>query len=186
MSRCQPSSMLKILFGRYSRFVRLVELAGVILSALIIYRWSQLGMQGLPDILFAFILVHYGWIRFCFLFPWYPGVKSGDPDQPELGIVIHFLKALVPMSYVLCLTAILYLLGFTWVPTILANVIMIVVSGVNVILVWFHWHDKDSLPVNFFTRELILAKEPPIAVEEGHKKHIVQVSGARKGARTPA
>lgn len=159
--------MLKILFGRYSRFVRTVEAVAVILAGMIVYQLVYKARWSVPDYLFVLLLGHYLFIRFCDVFPWYPGVKSRDPRVPELGIEIHFLKALVPTSYILFATALLYLLGLEWFVTIAANLMMIAVSGVNGILITFHIRDRDPLPVNYFTRELIVSGEQPIVAPAG-------------------
>ncbi len=178
--------MLKVLFGRYSRVIRLVEAVALVLTGVIVYGWWKAGSWDIPDALYSLLLLQYAWIRFCYFYPWYPAVKSQDPEVPELGIEIHFVKALVPTSYILAATALLSLLGLAWPATILANLMMFVVSGVNVILVWFHFHDKDPLPVNFFTRSLILLDETAATKQAGHEKHLVQVSRAAKGERSIA
>lgn len=178
--------MLKFLFGRYSRWVRLIEVMGVFLSGAILYRWTQEGLQSIPDYLFASLMLHYLFIRFCRIYSWYPGVKSQDRSTPELGIEVHFLKALVPTSYILLTTTLLVFLGLAWPATIVANLMMIMVSAVNGILIYFHVHDKDTLPVNYFTRSLILSDASGMTQQGGHNQHIVQMKGSEKSQRNVA
>lgn len=178
--------MLKFLFGRYSRFVRFLELTAVLFSGIIVSRWAERGFGIVPDYLFALLLLHYLFIRFCYLYRWYPGIASRDPSETELGIEIHFLKALVPTSYILSLTALLFLIGLAWPATILSNLMMIVVSGVNVILIGFHFRDNDILPVNYFTRELILSDAAAMTQKGGHKEHLVQLKRTEKRERPAA
>ena len=102
------------------------------------------------------LLLQYGFVRACHGINWYPEAKHRRTGDPELGIEVHFLKALVPTSYILAASSLLFFFGMQWTSMILANLMLFVVSGVNGILVAFHWRDDRRIPVNYFTRNLYL------------------------------
>lgn len=151
--------MLRILFGRYSRLVRTLEVVTLLCAGWIITQRVQTASWFAADTLLAVLWGHYVFIRFCHMFPWYPNAWHRDPEVPELGIEVHFIKSLVPTSYILAISSLVHLTHIPWLSwTILitANLMMVVVSGVNVILLSFHLRDKDPLPVNHFTHNLHL------------------------------
>lgn len=148
--------MLKFLFGRYSRVVRVLEVVGLAVTAFNLSGplWTR-SWQG-PDTLVILLLLQYGFVRTCRGINWYPEAQYRRTADPELGIEVHFLKALVPTSYILAASSILFCFGLQWTSMILANLMLFVVSGVNGILITFHWRDDRPLPVNYFTRNLYL------------------------------
>ncbi len=163
--------MWKFLFGRYSRLVRSLELAALVLLGVLVYRWFQRGALQAQDYLLILLWCHYFFVRGCVAYRWYPRVKSADSAVPELGIELHFLKALVPISYILFIATLLYTLGAGWFSGIFANIIVMPITIVNSILIGFHLRDHAAHPVNFFTRELILLDEPPAHLAGGHQAH---------------
>lgn len=148
--------MLKFLFGRYSRWVRIVEGLGLGLTLFNLARSAFLQAWVGADTLMVILLLQYLFIRTCRGINWYPEARYRRESDPELGIEVHFLKALVPTGYILLGSSALFLAGFEWTAMILANLMLFVVSGVNGILVTFHFRDDRLLPVNYFTRNLYL------------------------------
>lgn len=117
--------------------------------------------------LFALLLIQYLFVRGCDLYPWYPRWETPeDFSDRQVGIRVHFLKALVPTSYILAVTSFTCLLGVDWlsfVIVLLADLLLFVVSGVNGILIWFHCHDKEPLPVNYFSLNKVKSLGTPPA-----------------------
>lgn len=106
------------------------------------------------DGLFLFLLACSLFIFTCDLIRWYPDSERPEGRGQKIGIEIHFLKARVPTSYILAVTAALALAGIPYLSTgavILADLMMLVVAPVNGILIWFHVRDKDPTPMNFFS-----------------------------------
>jgi len=144
--------MLKFLFGRRSRMVRMFEIVGVFLTILVIGDMTTRENMVLADYLYSLGILQYLFIRFCQLFPWYLGHRKKYPTpRGELGIEVHFLKSLVPASYTLCLGSFLFSAGIELTASLLMLLILIPVTGVNGILIAFHLRDHEPLPVNYFT-----------------------------------
>ena len=142
----------KVLFNRESPVVRSLEVVGVGLSGLSL--WKSLIPFDWRDGLFLFLLACCLFVFVCDLVKWYPDSERTGGAGQKIGIEVHFLKARVPTSYILAITAILCLLEIPYLSTgvvLLADVMMLVVAPVNGILIWFHRRDRDPTPMNFFS-----------------------------------
>lgn len=160
--------MFKILFNRYSLVVRLMELIGVINS--IIYLWNFEAAY-----LYLFLLLTYLFVRTCALVRWYPNGERPKMGVKHIGIEVHFVKALVPTSYILAVTSTFCLLDIPYLTTgivIFADLLMLIVAPVNGIQIYFHLKDKDPFPINYFSLNKYLGEDTalppnPSSVETG-------------------
>jgi len=131
--------MLKFLFNRFSKVVYAMEILGVALTA----AWYWQGP--LAKIAFLIYIVEYLLIRFCATKRWYSQAKRYE------GIELQFKKAMIPTSYILAITS---GLGFSTGSTIMlwaAIFLFAILLHVNVILLYLHYRDKNSTPVNFYS-----------------------------------
>lgn len=137
--------MLKFLFHRESFMVRLMEIIGLAGMGFIFWQIFRDKLTALQIIFFAVIVMEYLFLRFCTTWQWY--AQKGH----EKGIRLHFLKALVPTSYILTVTTWL----FAWLNEtfilIISIILLAVVCHVNIILIVLHFKDRDPLPTNFFS-----------------------------------
>lgn len=152
--------MLKFLFGRTSSVVRLLELVGVVNSA--VYLSARAGAHRNTPLLFffLFLLLCYLFVRVCDGINWYPREKTPPEGPRRLGIRVHFQKALVPTSYILAVASAFLLLAPPLVAAAVmafADLLMIVVVSVNGILIYFHLRNRDSLPINYFSSNKYLS-----------------------------
>jgi len=145
--------MINFLFDRFGWMVRFMEGVGAIGAYLFLqlFHWKE-GIT-FAESLFLLVLVQHIFFRVCDSISWYPN------EGRQLGIEVHFKKALVPSSYALALTAWTCLFGFQLPLLILANLVLFFMTMVNIIQIWFHFHDKEDLPVNYFTSNRHLEEE---------------------------
>lgn len=81
--------------------------------------------------------------------PWYAKQFRG------FGIEEHFEKTLVPTSYIMVVSGIIYRLWETCWPLLLTvNLLLVVIISVNFILLYFHFRDHDPLPPSYFAQNL--------------------------------
>lgn len=142
--------MIRFLFHRESFVVRMMEILGVFFS--ILYLRQNLADFDWRAGLFLLLLLQYLFVRVCDLVNWYP--KAERENTKKIGIQVHFQKALVPTSFILAITSFLGLMSVPYVSTgvlIFSILLMLVVAPVNGILLYFHFRDKDTLPMNFFS-----------------------------------
>lgn len=144
-----PKFMLKLFFHRDSRFVRAIEAVGAILFIPIIIR-------GGGGVIFWLYLFAYLLIRFSYNFNWYRSFK-GDRGQgtvdrgDELGIRLHFKKALVATSYIIFSMNIVFLLTGKVAILYMGLALLALVLYLHVILLYLHFRDKDERPPNYFS-----------------------------------
>lgn len=136
--------MVKSFFNRFSVMVRVMEVVGVLFMAALAVRLASSG-SALSWTLFAVVLVEYAFIRFCATHRWYPSAPRGS------GIELHFLKAVVPIGYVLALTGLFAFLMSPAPPLAVAALLLALIAHLNVILLYFHLRDDSLLPVNAFS-----------------------------------
>ncbi len=147
--------------------VRLLEAVGVVGSVFFLTMGRGVRLSADAPTTFGFylfLLTIYLFIRICDAIPWYPKQEtpSGYSNR-QVGIRVHFQKAIVPTSYVLFITSTVCLTtgGASateswWTPlqfatVILADLCLLLVASVNGILIWFHLRDKEQMPVNYFS-----------------------------------
>lgn len=167
--------MTRFFFNRHSKIVGLLELAGVVLAALVL--WRDWGWFDLRFCLFLLMLSCYLIIRICDWIPWYSKSQRviggtidktesccSSPKRLDIGIEVHFKKALVPTSYILFLASLMIYLEVSYISmglVILADLMMIVVTPVNGIMIYFHFKDKDPMPINYFSNNIYLNEKHP-------------------------
>lgn len=148
---------LKILFHRTSPIVRILEILGLIFSA-----WAFFKFYGAFGYRMGFFLAFFGeyiFLRFCDSFPWYPLSERPAGRGQKIGIEVHLQKSLVPASYILAIVAFLQIHPIPYLSFFLAAFAFflgLVLSSVNGILIYFHFRDKDPLPMNFFSNNRYL------------------------------
>lgn len=138
--------MFKVLFNRGGWVVRLLEVIGLVNSFFVLQRqgFELNGVTGL----YLFLLLCNLLVRVCDWIHWYPG------EPRWVGIEVHFRKARVPSSYILAIVSLICLSPFqtsSIVLLVLADLMMLVVVSVNGIQIYFHLHDRDPLPINYFS-----------------------------------
>lgn len=131
--------MLKFFFNRFSKVVYTMEILGVLLTV----GWvTQTKAVSIPLVIY---LVEYLSLRFCATLRWHKGAKRYE------GIELQFKKAMIPTSYIMVLTSgVGYFTGTTfllWVAIFLLAILL----HVNVILLYLHWKDKNTTPINYFS-----------------------------------
>lgn len=137
--------MIKLLFGRSSTAVKVMEGVGLILSPFALFR-ARLADEGAWHYgsIVAMLLI-YAFIRFCASVRWYKDVPRYS------GIELQFKKALVPTGYIMAIALALYLI-FGWLIFLIAGALLLaVVAHVDVILLYFHFRDRDTTPANFYS-----------------------------------
>ncbi len=126
--------------------VKIMEVLGICAYGVYTYKiWPHLDLR---FFLISFIIACYIFIRACDLYPWHGAKDRG------VGIRVHFQKAIVPTSYIMTVTSLLCLFTIPFLSTlliILAVLMMLVVTPVNGILIYFYLKDKDPLPINYFS-----------------------------------
>ncbi len=136
-----------------------MEVIGVLNSIWIL--WREMHTPSLQLGAYAFLLMTYLFLRICDWVPWYPG------EPRDIGIQVHFRKALVPTSYILAVTSSLVVLNVPFFSTfllLLADLMMLVVAPVNGIILYFHFKDRSALPINYFTRNLYFKEDGEVMI----------------------
>lgn len=141
--------MLKFFFDRFSKVVLIMEILGVLFTALWIYKLYFFLAFSYPPILTSVLLsiycVEYLFLRFCATKRWHPEAKRYE------GIELQFKKALIPTSYMMALTS---GVGFLTESTLLlwiAVPFMAIILHVNIILLYLHFKDKNTTPINYYS-----------------------------------
>jgi len=136
--------MLSFFFNRFSKTVLLMEIAGFSLMAIDFALTARRGPS--PSlVLILMVLLLYAFIRYCASRRWYKGVPRYS------GIELQFKKAMVPTSYTMALTGLLFLAWPSAIWPGIALLFLAVVAHVNVILLYLRNKDTDPTPVNYFT-----------------------------------
>ena len=134
--------MLKLLFGRSSHLVQLLELGGLFGMALMLVRWFQEPLWNATVVLFLTFTLLYLFIRLCYLIHWYPG------EGRDIGIEVHLKKSLVPTSYILPVVILSFVIGGEVFFLILGTLMLAIIAFVNILMIGFHFKDDASLPIN--------------------------------------
>lgn len=113
------------------------------------WQWSYRGGFTVSCfLLYLFLSLLITVIRFK---PWYKKEDRGA------GIEEHFEKVLVPLSYIMVLTNLIYhYWQASWPFLLFVSFLFTVILSVNFILLYFHTKDHDSTPPSYFARNLYL------------------------------
>jgi hypothetical protein len=131
--------MLNLLFGRKSRLVYTLEVAGIIAVVISFFKVSKVA---------AVFLFFHLMIRFCAHWKWY---KKFNKDN-NFGIGTHFTKMVVASSYILFIFGCAALLAKSIILIYLGSAGILFILHINAILLYFHFRDKDNTPPNFLSR----------------------------------
>lgn len=137
--------MIKLLFGRFSLAVKIAEAAGALMALVALIRSIAAGAGAWRIALTAAAIALYAFIRFCATARWYRDVPRYS------GIELQFKKALVPTGYTMSICFALYLLSGWTLWLVICDAFLVVVAHVNVILLYFHYRDRDPTQVNLYT-----------------------------------
>ena len=137
--------MLKFFFNKDSKVVLGMEILGVTTLIMLLVTLWPAGKTIPIKIAFILYIVLYIFIRVFASLRWYK-----DAERYE-GIELQFKRAMVPTSYILPLSNILLLIGGPGVLLYFSDFLLIVIAHVNVILIYFHLKDRETLKVNYFT-----------------------------------
>lgn len=144
-------TMLKLFFHRDSKFIRALEAVGAVLFIPII-------IKGDCGVIFWLYLFAYLLIRFSGSFNWYRSftVDGGQwtvDRKDELGIRLHFKKALVAASYIIFIVNAAFLLTGKMAVLYVGLGLFAMVLYLHAILLYLHFRDKDERPPNYFNTE---------------------------------
>lgn len=156
--------MFRLFLHHDSPLVRTLEIIGVVGMAVFFasdswwVAWQTTARVGL-----GVFLCGYLFLRYCASVRWYARPTPAATVRKYLGIELHFRRMLVLCSYVGSLTALWLSLGgwpvFLWAM----NAILIFFSYGNGLLLWFHYHDRSPVPVNFYSaRETSPQPQPAV------------------------
>ncbi len=97
----------------------------------------------------------YSFVSLAFLvalinfYPWY-----GHKDRGH-GIENHFSKTLIPLGYILVVANLVFFLwNQAWPFLIFCSLLLVVILAVNIILIIYHFQDKDLTPPSYFIRRM--------------------------------
>ena len=138
--------MIRFLFNRYSFMVRLMEAIGLAGMCVILVLLIMGKLTPFQTILFIIIIFEYAFLRLCTFWPFYP--KNTLSTQ---GIGLQFLKAMVPTGYILAVIFWLFVLFRQGALLFVAAALLVVILHVNIILIYLHFKDTDTAPVNSFS-----------------------------------
>lgn len=133
--------MLRFFFNRNGWFVLALESIGVL-------GFFMLALSGRWSAILTIYLASYLFIRFSAVWNWYE--NKLDLKGNDAGIGLHFKKMLVAAAYVIAFTNIFVLAGFNW-PVYLSIGLLLFIIHIHIILLYFHFKDRDTTPPNFFS-----------------------------------
>lgn len=142
---------LKFFFNRKGGVVTSLTIIGWLAASWHLYHlpaeWASRG--ALTGTLYLAFLSLCFFITLTRLIPWYASKDRGA------GIEEHFEKTLVPTSYIMVITNLLYFLWKSCWPFLLFTLpLLLLIIGVNLILLYFHSRDKDPTPPSYFARSI--------------------------------
>ncbi|MBI2340045.1 MAG: hypothetical protein HYU99_06760 [Deltaproteobacteria bacterium] len=141
---------LKFFFNRKGTVITSLTTLGWLLTLWNLSRLFQETGRGIliPFTFLTFVILCL-FITTTRFIPWYPGKFRG------FGIEEHFEKTLVPASYIMVVTGIIYPLWRNcWPFLFFVDLLLIVIISVNFILLYFHFRDQDPLPPSYFAQNL--------------------------------
>lgn len=125
------------------------------------HAWLQL--HGLPVSPFAEALfwIYLGQSLTITAISYIPWNRSTDRGH---GIENHFSKTLIPLAYMMMVASLVVSVWPNAWPLLLFVVIaQLPILGVDVLMLAFHFQDKDSMPASYFARNLhLLVQNSPI------------------------
>lgn len=137
--------MLKFFFNKESKVVYAMEALGILVLAALVMTWWPAGKSAAIKTAFYLFVGLYIFIRIFATVRWYKNAARYE------GIELQFKKALVPTSYIIPIFGGAVLFGAPPYILYFADLLLIVIAHVNIILIYFHVKDRESLPVNYFT-----------------------------------
>jgi hypothetical protein len=137
--------MIHFLFDRFSKVVLILETVGIALMAAATARLLLGNPSTLTSTLLVLVIVEYAFIRYCASRRWHHNAPRWS------GIEKHLKKAMVPTSYIIAILGALLLLFPSALFLGIAAFLLAVVVHVNIILLYFHFRNKDDTPANYYS-----------------------------------
>lgn len=139
-------TMLSFFFNRFSKAVVIAEAIGILLLPMAIARvFFSKSISAFALILFVLVLVEYAFIRFC------AGRRWHKNSPRYSGIELQFKKVIVPVSYLMPATWLIFIPTLSAAPLLFAAIFLGVIAYINMTLLHFHFHDRETIPVNHFS-----------------------------------
>lgn len=163
--------MLKFFFNKESKVVYAMEALGVIFLIALVVTWWPSGKSVSQQTAFFLYIILYLFMRFCTIAKWYdtngrntlipPALSTKHETQDTRhekhpGIELHFKKVMVPTSYILAIFSLFLLIGAPGFMLYFADFLLVIIAHVNMILIYFHVKDKETVPVNYFSHNKYL------------------------------
>lgn len=137
--------MINLLFDRFSKVVLAAEIVGITLMAIATVRLLLGNPSTLTSTLLVVVIVEYIFIRYCASRRWHHNAPRWS------GIEKHLKKALVPTSYIIAILGAALLFSPSALLLGIAAFLLAVVVHVNIILLYFHFRNKDDTPANYYS-----------------------------------
>lgn len=130
---------LKFFFDRNGIVVKSLFVIGWLATICHLYYSSGAALAVFAGLCFFVTLIRF--------IPWYSRADRG------FGIEEHFQKTLVPTSYIMTATNIVFFFWKNCGPfLVFASLLITVILCINFILIYFHFKDKDPTPPSLFSR----------------------------------
>lgn len=144
--------MLKLFFNKEGMIVYALELLGVLLLGLFLWKGHWLEWSLVHRSVFVLFVTLYLFLRWSAWRPWYPRTAG----EKYLGIEMHFKKVMVPTAYIVGITGGWLIGGGSLYLLYVVAILLLVITHVTVILLYCYWKDHDPAPVNAFSRPRLL------------------------------
>ncbi len=140
-----PPLMLRLFFNRNSPIMKSFYWLGALLSLLFLWQghWSLLNTS--QKVLLGLFWLQVLFAQALLFYPFYP------KNAPGPGITLQFQKALVPIAYLWPSAMILLWLQPLAILMILFNVLILPISSVACILIYFYSIDPERQNTNVLT-----------------------------------
>ncbi len=137
--------MLRFFFNRNSPVMKSFYWLGALLSLLFLWQGHWTLLNGVQKILLGLFWLQVLFAQALVLYPFYP------KDAPGPGITLQFKKALVPIAYIWpSAMTLIYFKPFS-VFLILFNLLLLPISSVACILIYFYIIDPERQNTNILT-----------------------------------
>jgi hypothetical protein len=147
--------MLRLFFHRKSPTVRIVEglsLIGITLFFVTQPGWRQ--WHWFNHLGLGIFVAMYLFVRLCATLRWYPCSHRITTGRQPIGLERHFGRVMVIMTYALALGAV-WLWTIGWPPFFwLLDLVLSFFVYMNVVLLYFHAHDRDLTPANLYSLQM--------------------------------
>lgn len=137
--------MLRVFFNRNSPVMKSFYWLGALLSILYLWQGHWQDSNNTQKILLILFWLQVLYAQALVLYPFYP------KNAPGPGISLQFQKALVPIAYLWPAGMILFWFFSSTAFLILFNLLLLPITTVAFILLYFYWKDPERHQVNELT-----------------------------------